>query len=69
MLDQLLNSYMIDSKFQQVREFNHDPQQFNYEQYTQEALIEFKVMHEKAVKARPTIKNVGKPRDNPWFLK
>lgn len=30
-LEKVLNSYLIESQFEKVREFNHTPAQFNYE--------------------------------------
>lgn len=30
-MNKLLNSYLIDSQFERIKEFNHTPQQFNYE--------------------------------------
>ena len=41
MLNTLLNHYLVDHFFDRVRKFNHEPNQFNYEQYTQDAITEF----------------------------
>jgi hypothetical protein len=34
-LNTLLNTYLIDHNFDKVRKFNHEPNQFNFEEYTQ----------------------------------
>lgn len=34
MLNTLLNSYLVETHFEKIRKFNHEPAQFNYEEYT-----------------------------------
>lgn len=55
MLNTLLNSYLVDHFFDRVRKFNHEPNQFNFEQYTQDAIGEFHqaVDHVKKTKTPP----------------
>jgi hypothetical protein len=41
MLNTLLNHYLVENFYERVRKFNHDPNQFNFEEYTQEAITDF----------------------------
>ena len=68
MLETLLGAYLSESKFERVRQFNHAPQEFKFEEYTQAAVAEFRSTLEEVEKTRPDPKDIGKPRNNPWFL-
>jgi hypothetical protein len=37
-LNQLFNAYLTDAAYQKVNEFNHQPNKFNIDQYTNESL-------------------------------
>ena len=40
-MQKLINSYLIESEFEVIRQFNHSPNEFKYEQYIQDALTQF----------------------------
>ena len=40
-MNQLLDSYLIDSEYEKVRQFNHDPHRFDFVKHTEEALRMF----------------------------
>ena len=33
-MEMLLDSYLVDSEFEKVRQFNHNPSQFDFERHT-----------------------------------
>lgn len=41
-LNMLISNYLVDSQFEKVHQFNHNPNAFNIEQYTEETINEFK---------------------------
>ena len=41
-MEQVLDSYLIDSQYEQVRAFNHTPQSFDFEKHTQESIQRFR---------------------------
>lgn len=61
-LEQLFSSYLVESKFLRVKEFNHTPQQFKVEEYTQESLVDFKKVQEEVRAKTPKQKDIGKHR-------
>ena len=52
-MDQLLDSYLIDSEYEKVRQFNHSPAYFDFEKHTRDSMISFKTKLKK-VKAERT---------------
>ncbi|CDW90570.1 atp11 protein [Stylonychia lemnae] len=67
-LEKLLNSYLIDSQFETIKQFNHQPQQFNYENYTQESLQDFRRIYDEVKNTIPKQKDVGVHRKQTWYL-
>ena len=45
LLTRLLESYLIDSEFETVRKFNHEPAAFDFNIYIQEELARFRKLH------------------------
>ena len=41
LLNTLIAHYLQESKYEVVKAFNHQPQDFKYEEYIQSALVEF----------------------------
>ena len=41
-MNQVLESYMIAEQYERVRAFNHTPQQFDFEAYTQWSIADFR---------------------------
>ena len=37
-MNQVLDSYLNESQYEQVKAFNHTPQQFDFEAYTQASI-------------------------------
>ena len=45
-MEMLLDSYLMDSEYEKVRQFNHEPGSFDFERHTQESIAKFQVKHE-----------------------
>ena len=41
-LKELLDSYLIESRFEEVKKFNHDPNNFEFEKYIEESVQRFR---------------------------
>eukprot|EP00347_Sterkiella_histriomuscorum_P019289 403342215 len=67
-MNKLLNSYLIDSQYERVKQFNHTPQQFNYEEYQEEAMTDFKKVLNEVKLTRPKQKDIGRPVQQGWWL-
>lgn len=66
MLNTVLNTYLVDHYFEKVRKFNHEPNQFNFEEYTQQGLLDFKMQLDEVVKTKTAPIDIGKPADQRW---
>lgn len=42
MLNVMLNTYLVDHFYENVRKFNHEPNQFNYEKHVEDGILEFR---------------------------
>lgn len=42
MLNVMLNTYLVDHFYENVRKFNHEPNQFNYEKHVEDGVLEFR---------------------------
>jgi len=42
MLNVMLNTYLVDHFYENVRKFNHEPNQFNYEKHVEDGIMEFR---------------------------
>ena len=45
-MEMLLDSYLVDSEFEKVRQFNHSPAEFDFDRHTQESVQKFKAKFE-----------------------
>jgi hypothetical protein len=41
-MEMMLNNYLIDSKFDKVKQFNNEPSHFNYQEYIDSSISEFR---------------------------
>ncbi len=41
-MEQVLNSYLVDSEYETVRQFNHAPQTFDFEAHTLNSIARFR---------------------------
>ena len=51
-MEMLLDSYLVDSEFEKVRQFNHAPATFDIEKHTQEGIEKFHAKLKKRVAER-----------------
>ena len=51
-MEQILDSYLVESEFEKVRQFNHSPGQFDFEKHIRDSIVSFKAKHEKIVTER-----------------
>ena len=42
MMNVMLNTYLVDQFYENVRKFNHEPNQFNYEKHVEDGVLEFR---------------------------
>ena len=68
MLNVMLNTYLVDHFYENVRKFNHEPNQFNYEKHVEDGILEFRQQMDQVLKTKTAPIDIGKPRDNPWGL-
>ena len=45
-MDQVLDAYLQDSQYEEVRKFNHEPQTFDFEKHTQDSIQRFRSKQE-----------------------
>jgi ATP11 protein len=67
-LNTVLNAYLVESCFEHVRKFNHEPAQFNYEEYTQRALQDFAGALDNVKKTKTTPIDIGVAKTQTWWV-
>lgn len=68
MLNTVLNSYLVEQFFENARKFNHEPAQFKYEEYAQQALADFSYQLSEVQKTKTAPMDIGKSPNNPWGM-
>ena len=48
-MEQVLQSYLVDSEYETVRQFNHEPSSFDFETYTKRSIQRFRQIHQELV--------------------
>lgn len=59
-LNQIMDAYMIDENLELVRQFNHEPQKFDYQLYTEKAIADFRSKQALVDKAFASLAAEGK---------
>ena len=65
-LNMTLDNYLIDHFFQKVRMFNHQPGDFNYENFTKDAIMNFNSQLRNITATKDPVKDIGTPGKNDW---
>ena len=58
-MQKLLNSYLRDSEYETIKKFNHDPSNFDYEQYIKDAQVDFAQMKKHIIETKPEKIHLG----------
>jgi len=61
-MQQVLDSYLVDHEYETVRKFNHEPQSFDFEDHTTKSIERFRVIHTPLKKAEDAKKEAGKSK-------
>lgn len=68
MLNTLLSSYLVEACFENVRRFNHEPAQFNYEEYTQRGLQDFALALDTVKRTKTAPIDIGVSKTQTWWV-
>ena len=58
-LNLMLNNYLVDSCYEKVRQFNHEPNKFNIESFTEEQINVFRQELVHVKQSTPPPKDIG----------
>ena len=56
----LIDGYLLESEYEVVRKFNHEPNSFNYETYIQDSLQRFAKRKAHIIETKPEKLELGK---------
>jgi len=59
-LNQIMDAYMIDENLERVRQFNHEPQKFDYQAHTDRSIADFRAKQALVDKAFASLAAEGK---------
>lgn len=61
-MTKVMDTYLKEPEYEVVRQFNHDPNSFNYEEYIQKALLEFATLKRHQIANKADKLNLGGPK-------
>ena len=62
LMTKVMDTYLKEPEHEVVRQFNHDPNSFNYEEYIQKALVDFATLKRHQVANKADKLNLGGPK-------